>query len=114
MPEANEKMTVRRVTGRVSIIDLWGQLSSFAEHALTEACTRASMPTAHNVILTVSGLSLRSSFAHRQKQRVMAEAKEGRMQNSIRGWLTPRKVAYQNSSASGAAYGETMPLALPR
>jgi anti-anti-sigma factor len=61
MPEAIEKMTVRRITGTVSIIDLRGQLSSFAEHALREACTKASMPTAHNVILTVSGLGYMDS-----------------------------------------------------
>lgn len=83
MPEANVKMTVRTVTATTSIIDIQGEVSSFAEHVLTEAYAQASSPTTRVVILNFSGLEYMNSSgigllvtflirANRQKQRLLA------------------------------------------
>lgn len=83
MPKANVKMTVRTVTATTSIIDILGEVSSFAENVLAEAYAQASSPTTRVVILNFSGLEYMNSSgigllvtflirANRQKQRLLA------------------------------------------
>jgi anti-sigma B factor antagonist len=83
MPPAKVQMTARQVSARVSIIDIQGEVTAFAEHALMEAYTRASSPTTRVYILNFSGLEYMNSSGigllvtllirvNRQKQRLFA------------------------------------------
>jgi anti-sigma B factor antagonist len=83
MPQANVKMTVRRITPAVSIIDIQGDVSAFAENVLMDAYTEANTPTTRVFILNFSGLEYMNSSGigllvtlliriNRQKQRLLA------------------------------------------
>ncbi len=83
MPEANVKMNVRRVSQTTSIIDIQGDVSSFAEGVLMEAYAQASSPTIRTLILNFTGLEYMNSSGigllvtllirvNRQKQRMLA------------------------------------------
>jgi anti-sigma B factor antagonist len=83
MPQANVKMTVRHVSDTVSIIDIEGDVSAFAENVLMDAYTQANSPTTHAFILNFSGLEYMNSSGigllvtllirvNRQKQRLLA------------------------------------------
>jgi anti-sigma B factor antagonist len=61
MPEATVRMTVRLVTATTSIIDIEGDVSSFAEPALMQAYAQASTPTVRTFILNFSGLEYMNS-----------------------------------------------------
>lgn len=61
MPPVNVNMNVRRIDSSTSIIDIVGEITAFAENALTEAYTHASTPTTRNIILNASGLEYMNS-----------------------------------------------------
>ena len=83
MPQANVVMNVRKPTNTVSIIDIEGDVSAFAEDTLMEAYTEASSPTTRTIILNFNGLEYMNSSGigllvtlliriNRQKQRMLA------------------------------------------
>lgn len=83
MPQANVVMTVRRVNPSISIIDIQGDVSAFAEQVLMDAYAEASTPTTRAIILNFSGLEYMNSSGiglivtllirvNRQKQRLLA------------------------------------------
>ena len=83
MPQANVVMNVRKINNTVSIIDIEGDVSAFAEDTLMEAYTEASTPTSRVIILNFSGLEYMNSSGigllvtlliriNRQKQRMLA------------------------------------------
>ena len=83
MPQANVVMNVRKISNTVSIIDISGDVSAFAEDILMEAYTEASLPTTKSIILNFNGLEYMNSSgigllvtllirANRQKQRMLA------------------------------------------
>ena len=83
MPQANVVMNVRKINKTVSIIDISGDVSAFAEDILMEAYSEASSPTTRTIILNFNGLEYMNSSgigllvtllirANRQKQRVLA------------------------------------------
>jgi anti-sigma B factor antagonist len=83
MPQANVVMTVRKINNTVSIIDIEGEVSAFAEDVLMEAYSEASSPTTRTIILNFNGLEYMNSSgigllvtllirANRQKQRMLA------------------------------------------
>jgi anti-sigma B factor antagonist len=83
MPQANVVMNVRKISNTVSIIDISGDVSAFAEDILMEAYTEASLPTTKTIILNFNGLEYMNSSgigllvtllirANRQKQRMLA------------------------------------------
>ena len=83
MPQANVVMNVRKVSNTVSIIDIEGDVSAFAEDILMEAYAEASTPTTHAIVLNFSGLEYMNSSGigllvtllirvNRQKQRLLA------------------------------------------
>jgi anti-sigma B factor antagonist len=83
MPQANVVMNVRKISNTVSIIDIEGDVSAFAEDALMEAYTEASLPTTRTIILNFNGLEYMNSSGigllvtlliriNRQKQRMLA------------------------------------------
>jgi anti-sigma B factor antagonist len=83
MPQANVVMNVRKINNSVSIIDIEGDVSAFAEDALMEAYTEASTPTTRTIILNFNGLEYMNSSGigllvtlliriNRQKQRMLA------------------------------------------
>jgi anti-sigma B factor antagonist len=83
MPQANVVMNVRKINNSVSIIDIEGDVSAFAEDVLMEAYSEASSPTTRTIILNFNGLEYMNSSgiglivtllirANRQKQRVLA------------------------------------------
>ena len=83
MPQANVVMNVRKVNNAVSIIDISGDVSAFAEDILMEAYSEASSPTTRTIILNFNGLEYMNSSgigllvtllirANRQKQRILA------------------------------------------
>jgi anti-sigma B factor antagonist len=83
MPQANVIMNVRIINNAVSIIDIEGDVSAFAEDILMEAYSEASSPTTRTIILNFNGLEYMNSSgigllvtllirANRQKQRMLA------------------------------------------
>ena len=83
MPQANVVMNVRKISNTVSIIDIEGDVSAFAEDVLMEAYSQASSPTTRTLILNFDGLEYMNSSgigllvtllirANRQKQRMFA------------------------------------------
>ncbi|HYX50867.1 MAG TPA: STAS domain-containing protein [Ktedonobacteraceae bacterium] len=83
MPQANVVMNVRKINNTVSIIDIAGDVSAFAEDILMEAYSEASSPTTRTIILNFNGLEYMNSSgigllvtllirANRQKQRMFA------------------------------------------
>ena len=83
MPQANVVMNVRKINDIVSIIDIQGDISAFAEDVLMEAYSEASSPTTRTIILNFNGLEYMNSSGigllvtllirvNRQKQRMLA------------------------------------------
>ena len=83
MPPANVTMTVRRVDPLISIIDIHGEVNSFAEQMFMDAYTQASAPTTRAIILNFAGLEYMNSGGigllvtllirmNRQKQHLLA------------------------------------------
>ena len=83
MPQANVVMNVRKINNSVSIIDIEGDVSAYAEDVLMEAYSEASSPTTRTIILNFNGLEYMNSSgigllvtllirANRQKQRMFA------------------------------------------
>ena len=83
MPQANVVMNVRKISNTVSIIDIEGEVSAFAEDVLMEAYTEAIAPTTRTIILNFNGLEYMNSSGigllvtllirvNRQKQRMLA------------------------------------------
>jgi anti-sigma B factor antagonist len=82
MPQANVRMSVRPVTARTSIIDIFGEMNAFADNALMEAYGQASTPTTRIIVLNFTGLEYMNSSgigllvtflirANRQKQQLL-------------------------------------------
>lgn len=61
MSQANVTMNVRKGSATTSIIDIQGDVSASAEHALTEAYTQASTPATRVIILNFTGLAYMNS-----------------------------------------------------
>ncbi len=61
MPQANVVMNVRKVSTTVSIIDIEGEVSAFAEDTLMEAYAEASTPTTRAIVLNFGGLEYMNS-----------------------------------------------------
>jgi anti-sigma B factor antagonist len=83
MPEANLSLAVRRVDPAISIIDITGDVTAFAEDALMQAYSQAVTPTGRAVILNFAGLTYMNSSGigllvtllirmNRQKQHLLA------------------------------------------
>ncbi len=82
MPQAKIIMNVRLINPKVSIIDIQGEVTAFAENVLMDAYTQASRPTTRIFILNFSGLEYMNSSGigllvtlliriNRQKQRLL-------------------------------------------
>ena len=82
MPQANVSMSVRTVGDTVSIVDVQGDVTVFAENALMDAYTRASASGARALILNFSEMEYMNSGGigllvtlliriNRQKQRLL-------------------------------------------
>ncbi len=76
-------MDVREVSGRVSVVDIRGDVTAASEGALSEAYAKASTPTTRAIVLNFSGLEYMNSGgigmlvtllvrANRQRQRLLA------------------------------------------
>jgi anti-anti-sigma factor len=82
MPQATIAMNVRQISPAVSIIDVQGAVTLFAEQALMGAYDEAASPTTHTIILNFDGLEYLCSGigplitllirANRQKHRLLA------------------------------------------
>ena len=83
MPQANVAMNVRKVSQSISVIDIRGDVTAFAEQVLMDAYNEANTPTTRTVVLNFSGLEYMNSSGiglivtllirvNRQKQRLMA------------------------------------------
>jgi anti-sigma B factor antagonist len=83
MPQANAKMSVRKVSGQASVVDIQGEINAFAENALMDAYTQAGGDQVRAIILNFGGLEYMNSSgigllvtllirANRQKQRLLA------------------------------------------
>jgi anti-sigma B factor antagonist len=82
MSQAKVTMNVRPAGDSVSIVDIHGEVSSFAENALMDAYTQATSADARTIILNFSGMDYMNSSgigllvtllirANRQKQRLL-------------------------------------------
>jgi anti-sigma B factor antagonist len=76
-------MNVRKISDRVSVIDVQGEVTSAAENALMDAYTQASGPATKSIVLNFSGLQYMNSSGigllvtlliriNRQKQKLLA------------------------------------------
>ena len=83
MPQANVVMNVRRISATISVIDIQGEVSAFAEKVLMDAYAEASTPTTRTIILNFGGLEYMNSSGiglivtllirvNRQKQHLLA------------------------------------------
>src|SRR5881394_4403906 len=83
MPQANVVMNVRKISNTVSIIDIEGEVSAFAEDTLMEAYAEANTPSTRAIILNFNSLEYMNSSGigllvtllirvNRQKQRMLA------------------------------------------
>jgi anti-sigma B factor antagonist len=83
MTRPNIEMTVRKPTTDTSVIDIRGEINSFAEQALMQAYNEASANGIRNILLNFSNLEYMNSSgigllvtllirASRQKQNLMA------------------------------------------
>jgi anti-sigma B factor antagonist len=83
MSKANVTMNVRQTNGKVSIVDIQGEINAFAENPLMDAYTQATSAGARNIVLNFSELEYMNSSgigllvtllirANRQNQRLMA------------------------------------------
>ena len=83
MPQANLMMNARRVNPTVSIIDIEGEVTAFAEQVLVDAYMEASTSTTSAIILNFSELEYINSSGigllvtllirvNRQNQRLLA------------------------------------------
>lgn len=61
MPQAQVKMTVRQATAAVSIIDVAGDLTAFAEDVLMEAYSQATGSGVRAIVLNFEGLEYMNS-----------------------------------------------------
>src|SRR5215212_99125 len=61
MPEAHVKMNVRKASEKVSLIDVNGELTAFAEDVLMDAYNQASDGQARAIILNFEGLEYMNS-----------------------------------------------------
>lgn len=61
MPDANITMATRKVDPSISIIDITGDMTAFAENALMQAYTEAATPGVRAVILNFTGLEYMNS-----------------------------------------------------
>jgi anti-sigma B factor antagonist len=82
MPQAQVKMEVRKVNDKVSVIDVKGELTAFAEGVLMDAYNQASDGRVHAIVLNFEGLEYMSSSGigllvtlliriNREKQRLL-------------------------------------------
>jgi anti-sigma B factor antagonist len=82
MPQAQVKMDVRKVSEKVSVIDVKGELTAFAEGVLMDAYNQASDGRVHAIVLNFEGLEYMSSSGigllvtlliriNREKQRLL-------------------------------------------
>ena len=83
MPEAQVSMDVRSLGNGISVIDIDGEVTAFAENVLMDAYTQASQGGADVIILNFSDLEYMNSSgigllvtllirAQRQKQKLLA------------------------------------------
>ncbi|MBO0780283.1 MAG: STAS domain-containing protein [Ktedonobacteraceae bacterium] len=83
MPQAKVAMNVRQVNSTVSIIDIQGEVTAFAEQVMMQAYNEASLPTTRTIILNFSDLEYMNSGGiglvvtllirvNRQKQRLLS------------------------------------------
>ncbi len=82
MSKPNVTMRVRQAGDNVSIVDIEGEVTAFAENTLMDAYTQASTGAARTIILNFNGLEYMNSSgigllvtllirANRQKQRLL-------------------------------------------
>ncbi len=82
MPEAQVKMNVRKASEKVSIIDVQGELTAFAEDVLMDAYNQASDGSVRAIVLNFEGLEYMNSSGigllvtllirvNREKQRLL-------------------------------------------
>ncbi len=83
MPHANVEMSVRHPKESVSVIDIQGEITAYAEQALADAYTEASSNGVKAIVLNFSNLDYMNSSgigllvtmlirAQRQKQHLLA------------------------------------------
>lgn len=83
MSQGDMRATVRAISQKTSVIDIYGDVTAAAETALMEAFAQAGTASTKTVILNFAGLEYMNSSgigllvtllirANRQKQRVMA------------------------------------------
>jgi anti-sigma B factor antagonist len=83
MNQEDLTMGVRAVTDRVSVLDIYGDVTTASEHALSDAYAKASTPTTRSIILNFSALEYMNSGgigmlvtllvrANRQRQKLLA------------------------------------------
>lgn len=63
MPQAQVKMDVRKAGERVSVVDVRGELTAFAEGVLMEAYNQASAGGGRVIVLNFEGLEYMNSSA---------------------------------------------------
>ena len=82
MAKANVTVTVRKASDSVSILDVKGEVTAFAENPLMDAYTEATSGNARVIVLNFNGLEYMNSSgigllvtllirANRQKQRLL-------------------------------------------
>lgn len=83
MKQEDTTTTVRTVSDRVSVLDIYGDVTAASEYALSDGYAKASSPTTRSIVLNFSALEYMNSGgigmlvtllvrANRQRQKLLA------------------------------------------
>ncbi len=83
MPDSNVKLSIRKITDKISVLDIQGEVNGFAENKLMDAYTQATSKDTCAILLNFTNLSYMNSSgigllvtllirANRQHQHLLA------------------------------------------
>ena len=114
MAKANVTVTVRKAGDSVSILDIKGEVTAFAENALMDAYTEATSGNARVIVLNFNGLEYMNSSgigllvtllirANRQKQRLLTYGLSEHYRNIFELTRLNEAIGIYNSEAEALA-----------
>jgi anti-sigma B factor antagonist len=119
MPQAQVTMDVRKVSEKVSVIDVKGELTAFAEGALTGAYKEASDGKVRAIVLNFEGLEYMNSRGigllvtllirvNREKQRLLTYGLSERYRNIFQITCLDDAIGIYDSEESALRAADSM------
>ena len=119
MPQAQVMMDVRKVNDRVSVIDVKGELTAFAEGVLMQAYNQASDRRVHAIVLNFEGLEYMNSSGigllvtlliriNREKQRLLTYGLSEHYRNIFQITRLDESISIYDSEEEAARAADSM------